>query len=96
MSASVGTVGSEARVTGEAAVRVVEAARKVDEQTEALDRYVGDFVRQRPRPALTARPASVAIRSTVMTFVASAPCGRAARCLMVRLPKETLTKRTSP
>jgi methyl-accepting chemotaxis protein len=46
VSASVGTVGSEARVTGEAAVRVVDAARKVDEQTEALDRYVGDFVRR--------------------------------------------------
>ena len=44
VTASVGTVGDEARITGDAAVRVVAAARKVDEQTVALDRYVGDFV----------------------------------------------------
>jgi PAS domain-containing protein len=44
VTASVGTVGSEAKVTGDAAVRVVEAAKTVAEQTQALDRYVGDFV----------------------------------------------------
>jgi methyl-accepting chemotaxis protein len=44
VTASVGTVGDEARITGDAAERVVAAARKVDEQTVALDRYVGDFV----------------------------------------------------
>jgi hypothetical protein len=44
VTASVGTVGSEARVTGDAAVRVVAAAKTVAEQTQALDRYVGDFV----------------------------------------------------
>jgi len=42
---NVGAVGVEARVTGDAAIHVAEAARKVDEQTEALDRYVADFVR---------------------------------------------------
>lgn len=45
VSASVGSVGAEARGTGETAVRVVEAARQVSDQTVALDRYVGDFVR---------------------------------------------------
>lgn len=45
VTANVGTVGAEVRVTGEAAIVVADAARKVDEQTEALDRYVGDFVR---------------------------------------------------
>lgn len=45
VSASVGSVGGEARGTGETAVRLVEAARQVSEQTVALDRYVGDFVR---------------------------------------------------
>jgi methyl-accepting chemotaxis protein len=45
VTASVGTVGREARVTGDAAVRVLDASRRVDEQTEALDRYVADFVR---------------------------------------------------
>jgi len=45
VTASVGKVGREARVTGDAAVRVLDASRRVDEQTEALDRYVGDFVR---------------------------------------------------
>lgn len=44
VTASVGTVGSEARVTGDAAERVVSAANTVAEQTQALDRYVGDFV----------------------------------------------------
>ncbi|WP_181832586.1 methyl-accepting chemotaxis protein [Bosea caraganae] len=45
VSASVGSVGTEARGTGETAVRVVAAARQVSDQTVALDRYVGDFVR---------------------------------------------------
>lgn len=45
VSESVGGVGGEARTTGESAVRVVEAARQVSEQTVALDRYVGEFVR---------------------------------------------------
>lgn len=45
VSASVGSVGDEARTTGETAVRVVEVARQVSDQTVALDRYVGDFVR---------------------------------------------------
>jgi methyl-accepting chemotaxis protein len=45
VTANVGAVGVEARVTGDAAIHVAEAARKVDEQTEALDRYVADFVR---------------------------------------------------
>jgi len=45
VTANVGAVGTEARVTGDAAIHVAEAARKVDEQTEALDRYVGEFVR---------------------------------------------------
>ncbi|MCU4181469.1 methyl-accepting chemotaxis protein [Bosea sp. BH3] len=45
VTANVGAVGAEARVTGDAAIHVAEAARKVDEQTEALDRYVGEFVR---------------------------------------------------
>ena len=39
------TVVHEARITGDAAVRVLDASRQVDEQTEALDRYVADFVR---------------------------------------------------
>nr|WP_248311960.1 methyl-accepting chemotaxis protein [Bosea sp. BK604] len=45
VSESVGSVGTEARGTGETAIRVVEAARQVSDQTVALDRYVGDFVR---------------------------------------------------
>ncbi|WP_293808473.1 methyl-accepting chemotaxis protein [uncultured Bosea sp.] len=45
VTTNVGAVGVEARVTGDAAIQVTEAARKVDEQTEALDRYVADFVR---------------------------------------------------
>jgi methyl-accepting chemotaxis protein len=45
VTASVGTVGDEARITGDAAVRVVDGGAQVDEQTVALDRYVGDFVR---------------------------------------------------
>lgn len=45
VSASVGSVGDEAQATGETAVRVVEAARQVSDQTVELDRYVGDFVR---------------------------------------------------
>ncbi|KFC70962.1 PAS domain S-box [Bosea sp. LC85] len=45
VSESVGSVGGEARMTGESAIQVVEAARQVSEQTVALDRYVGDFVR---------------------------------------------------
>jgi methyl-accepting chemotaxis protein len=45
VTASIGSVGSEARVTGDAAGRVVEAARNVAERTQALDRYVGDFVK---------------------------------------------------
>jgi methyl-accepting chemotaxis protein len=45
VTSNVGAVGSEARITGEAALNVAEAARKVDDQTEALDRYVADFVR---------------------------------------------------
>ena len=45
ITTNVGAVGVEARVTGDAAIQVTEAARKVDEQTEALDRYVADFVR---------------------------------------------------
>ncbi|WP_176168624.1 methyl-accepting chemotaxis protein [Bosea thiooxidans] len=44
VTANVGAVGTEARITGDAAILVAEAARKVDEQTEALDRYVGEFV----------------------------------------------------
>ncbi len=44
VTASVGTVGDEARLTGTAATRVVEAAGRVETQTVALDRYVGDFV----------------------------------------------------
>ncbi len=42
---AIGSIGSEARVTGDAAGRVVEAARNVAERTQALDRYVGDFVK---------------------------------------------------
>ncbi|MGO4171133.1 methyl-accepting chemotaxis protein [Bosea sp. TAF32] len=45
VTANVSTVGTEVRVTGDAAVGVADAARRVDEQAEALDRYVGDFVR---------------------------------------------------
>lgn len=45
VTTSVGSVGHEARATGDAAEHVVEVARKVGEQTLALDRYVGDFVR---------------------------------------------------
>ena len=46
VTTSLGAVGVEARVTGDAAARVVAAARDVDEQTDALHRYVGDFVQQ--------------------------------------------------
>jgi methyl-accepting chemotaxis protein len=42
---SAGSVGQEARITGAAAVRVLDASRQVEAQTEALDRYVADFVR---------------------------------------------------
>jgi len=45
VTANVSTVGTEVRVTGDAAIGVADAARRVDEQAEALDRYVGDFVR---------------------------------------------------
>lgn len=45
VTVNVGAVGAEARITGDAAIHVADAARKVDEETEALDRYVGDFVR---------------------------------------------------
>jgi PAS domain-containing protein len=45
VTTSVGTVGDEARLTGAAATRVVEAAGRVETQTVALDRYVGDFVK---------------------------------------------------
>lgn len=45
VTSNIGAVGGEARITGDAAARVVSAAGKVDEQTEALDRYVADFVR---------------------------------------------------
>ena len=44
VTASVGTVGAEASVTGGAAERVLDVARRVDEQTASLDRYVGEFV----------------------------------------------------
>ncbi|CAN7570932.1 methyl-accepting chemotaxis protein [Bosea sp. LjRoot90] len=40
----VAAAGGEARATGEAATRVVEAARLVSEQAVELDRYVGAFV----------------------------------------------------
>ncbi len=46
VSVNIGAVGAEARVTGDAAIRVAEAARRVDEQADALDRYVGEFVRR--------------------------------------------------
>lgn len=46
VSTNIGAVGVEARITGDAAIRVAEAARKVDEQADALDRYVGEFVRR--------------------------------------------------
>lgn len=41
---NVASAGGEARATGEAAVRVVAAARLVSEQAVELDRYVGDSV----------------------------------------------------
>jgi methyl-accepting chemotaxis protein len=44
VTSNVGSVGDEAHVTGEAARLVVEAARTVEEQTGALDVYVGQFV----------------------------------------------------
>ena len=44
VTASVGRVGAEASVTGGAAERVLDVARRVDEQTASLDRYVGEFV----------------------------------------------------
>ena len=45
VSQSVGMVGAEMRANGETAVGVAAAARQVEEQTRALDRYVGDFLR---------------------------------------------------
>ena len=44
VTSSVGSVASEVSVTGDAAERVLEVARRVDEQTASLDRYVGEFV----------------------------------------------------
>ena len=44
VTSSVGSVAAEVSVTGEAAERVLDVARKVDEQTASLDRYVGEFV----------------------------------------------------
>ena len=44
VTASVGSVADEVSVTGSAAERVLDVARKVDEQTASLDRYVGEFV----------------------------------------------------
>ncbi len=44
VTASVGSVANEVSVTGGAAERVLGVARKVDEQTASLDRYVGEFV----------------------------------------------------
>lgn len=44
VTANVGSVSNEASVTGDAAQRVLDIVRKVDEQTAALDRYVGEFV----------------------------------------------------
>ncbi len=44
VTASVGSVAEEVSVTGAAAERVLDVARKVDDQTAALDRYVGEFV----------------------------------------------------
>jgi len=44
VTASVGSVADEVSVTGSAAERVLGVARRVDEQTVSLDRYVGEFV----------------------------------------------------
>jgi methyl-accepting chemotaxis protein len=44
VTANVGSVADEVSVTGGAAERVLDVARKVDEQTALLDRYVGEFV----------------------------------------------------
>ena len=44
VTANVGSVAEEVSVTGNAAERVLDVARKVDEQTASLDRYVGEFV----------------------------------------------------
>lgn len=44
VTSSVGSVATEVSVTGDAAERVLAVARKVDEQTASLDRYVGEFV----------------------------------------------------
>ena len=44
VTSSVGSVAAEVSVTGDAAERVLDVARKVDEQTASLDRYVGEFV----------------------------------------------------
>ena len=44
VTASVGSVADEVSVTGGAAERVLGVARRVDEQTASLDRYVGEFV----------------------------------------------------
>lgn len=44
VTGNVAALGDEARSTGETASRVVDAARRVSEQSVELDRYVGDFV----------------------------------------------------
>ncbi|WP_054142518.1 methyl-accepting chemotaxis protein [Bosea sp. AAP35] len=44
VTASVGSVAAEVSITGGAAERVLDVARKVDEQTASVDRYVGEFV----------------------------------------------------
>ncbi|PZN99171.1 MAG: hypothetical protein DCF30_12480 [Hyphomicrobiales bacterium] len=44
VTASVGSVADEVSVTGGAAERVLDVARKVDEQTASLDNYVVEFV----------------------------------------------------
>jgi hypothetical protein len=44
VTSSVGSVAAEVSVTGDAAERVLDVARTVDEQTASLDRYVGEFV----------------------------------------------------
>lgn len=44
VTASVGSVAREVTITGGAAERVLDVAGRVDAQTAALDRYVGEFV----------------------------------------------------
>ncbi|MET3889656.1 methyl-accepting chemotaxis protein [Bosea sp. OAE506] len=44
VTSSVGSVAAEVSVTGDAAERVLDVARRVDDQTASLDRYVGEFV----------------------------------------------------